>query len=176
MIYGLGSTEDEAKIIEFLDASISATSGIRSQHTRYVYRAVGSTAIGRMAQFDWMVSNFDAFKSYHGANLASQANEIIGPFGEGGKTQSDIDKLQTFWDANTSDLSGSASSLNQAIENVRANMDWVENNYQTVLDWVNTVIGSPLPSDTTTQTSGSGRVEEACITALVFAGIFICMG
>ena len=52
MIYGLGSSEDETKIIEFLDKTISANSGIRPQHTRYVYRAVGSTAIGRIAQFD----------------------------------------------------------------------------------------------------------------------------
>ena len=182
MIYGLGSTEDVARINNFLAMTINADSGIRKQDTRYVYRAVGSTAVGRAAQFDWMVSNFEDFKAYYGANLASQVNEIVDAFADGGKNQEDIDKLQSFWSENTADLTGSASAIDQAMENIKANMDWVAKNYQTVLDWIEAVIEEPTPPptpnppitttttpgvtdpDTTTTTSTAGPPGESTTT------------
>ena len=151
MIYGLGSSEDQSILEDYLFKTVDPNGGIRSQDTRYVYRAVGASRVGRTLQFYWLDANFVAFSNYHGINTASQVNEIVTPFAAGAKIQEEVTALENFYLANQGALGGSASTINQALNTMYVNMAWSANNYVFVMTILRA--GSGLSTTTTTPTT-----------------------
>jgi aminopeptidase N len=61
LIYALGASANEVCIKRYLTESLGEN--IRLQDVVYVYRAIGSSAPGRVFQFEWLKDNWDAIKA-----------------------------------------------------------------------------------------------------------------
>ena len=56
---------DPILLQQLLSETIVKSPYIRLQDTKYVYRAVGATGVGRRVQFEWVKDNFPAIKVRH---------------------------------------------------------------------------------------------------------------
>ncbi len=90
---------DESQLRFLLGQTITADSRIRSQDARYVYRAIGATAIGRFVQFDWLDINYDAILAFYGqAGFPGRVVDLLGGFMTDAKSISEVSRLQSFLD------------------------------------------------------------------------------
>ncbi len=135
IITGLGKTEDIGLLKVLLDMTITEGSLIRKQDARMAYRSIGESTVGRSVQFAWLVNNYDAIYEYFGPDLfASTVAELLDGFAATAHLPTDISELQAFLENHESEVP--VSTLEEAVEEARANEKWVERNFVDVVTWL----------------------------------------
>ena len=161
IIKALGRSEDEVIILEFLDRTIDATSGIRKQDASYTHGSIGFTATGRTVQFTWLEDNFDAIQNYHGTGFSNVVSPIVTAFAAGAKTQEESDRLQVFYNEHRGDIPGADNIFNPALESSNLNMKWMDNYFDIVHSWL---VGHTPTTTTTTTTTTSNPIDTTTTT------------
>ncbi|TRY78485.1 hypothetical protein TCAL_06176 [Tigriopus californicus] len=181
IIYGLGHSLHEGLLKQLLDLTLADEGTIRSQDFRSVYRAVGSTSFGRRVQFDWLKANLDVLPT-------SSVPEIIAGFINTANTKNEIEELEDFIEKKKDDLGLVMGSLNQGLDKARINLKWTTANFETIVDWIQS-LPDPAPTTTTrttisttvttgseSSTSGStatGSTEPFTTTDIVTGSAFL---
>ena len=133
IIYGLGATENEDKIKELLALTIAEDSPIRTQDMRYVYRALGRTAVGGRAMFRWFKDEFPAIYTFYGATLSRQVPEIMNGYLALVNTQEEIDEIQAFADEHRAEIGPGYTSIIQGLDKAVVNVQWMTANYDEIV-------------------------------------------
>ena len=136
ILYGLGSSPDPDNLNLLLNETIQENSAIRSQDAIYVYRAVGDTTEGRVAQFEWLDEYYDEIKAFYGPLFPSMVTELLNPFLETATSQGDIDDVQDFLEEHQADLGSAVAAINQGLDTAAINMNWVAMNYIFISGWL----------------------------------------
>ena len=171
MIYALSCTPREDQLLDLLGKSLDMGSGIRKGDTTFVYNGIGSQKIGRNVQMTWLEENYDRFKEYHGSSFSARAEEILEQFSRGSKTQEEYDRLNQFWLNHKNDLAGSYYVIMAALEHIEHNINWVANNYDSILEWIDTNVPTTnAPPSTTEDSNASTTTTQAGQTTTTTQG------
>ena len=152
ILHALGMTRNEVTMELYLNKTIDETSGIEKENTRTVYRAIGSTIVGRELQMTWLENNYLAIKIYFGPNFSDRVNDILFMYAEGSRTQAEIDRLRLFWIRNKEDaIANSLTTILQGVDTTITNLNWLAGNRNTVLGWLRDINDATpsLPPTTT---------------------------
>ncbi len=147
-LYGLSESTDTDNLITLLDLTIEADSIVRSQDAIYIYRGIGDTNVGRRVQFDWLRDKYDEVKAFYGTRFDEEVQEIIQGFMETGNTEEDIADMQQFLDDHIADLEAAVTTIEQGIDRMGVNLNWMETNFDNVLTWLERETDTGVPSTT----------------------------
>ncbi|XP_045446717.1 aminopeptidase N [Melitaea cinxia] len=127
----LGCTREPYLLYRYLDLSLRNDSGIRKQDTVRVFSAVASSSIGEPIAFNFVRSNWQRLKEYVGS--VSTLNSILKAVTRRLNQVHEYEELKRFISASCSDL---GRPVQQILERTAANVQWMERNYQTIVDWL----------------------------------------
>ncbi|XP_050343236.1 aminopeptidase N [Nymphalis io] len=127
----LGCTRAPYLLYRYLDLSLRNDSGIRKQDTVRVFSAVASSSIGEPIAFNFVRANWQRLKEYVGS--VSTLNSILKVVTRRLNQVHEYDELKRFVATYCSDL---GRPVQQVLERTAANVQWMERNYQTIVNWL----------------------------------------
>ncbi|XP_014370444.2 aminopeptidase N [Papilio machaon] len=127
----LGCTRAPHLLYRYLELSLRNDSGIRKQDTVRVFSAVAGSAIGEPIAFNFVRANWQRLKDYVGS--VSTLNSIIKIVTRRLNQAHEYEELQRFVNESCSEL---GRPVLQVLERTSANVAWMQNNYQTIIDWL----------------------------------------
>ncbi|CAH0725375.1 unnamed protein product, partial [Brenthis ino] len=140
----LGCTRAPHLLYRYLDLSLRNDSGIRKQDTVRVFSAVASSSIGEPIAFNFVRANWQRLKEYVGS--VSTLNSILKVVTRRLNQVHEYEELKRFVSESCSDL---GRPVQQVLERTAANVQWMERNYPTIVNWL-------LEADKT-----SGNIDDA---------------
>jgi len=134
ILYALGCTEQVWLLNRYLNMSLTAGSGVRRQDGSKVIGSVARNTIGRYLAFNFLRDKWELVKSYFTgfSAIGNTVKAISGSF----NTDFDLSELKAFQKARVGDLGTSERAVKQAIEAGLVNVQWMEQNYETVWTWL----------------------------------------
>ncbi|KAI5638676.1 hypothetical protein NE865_08732 [Phthorimaea operculella] len=124
--------ESDRNILSFyLELSLRNDSGIRKQDTVRVFGAVAGSAIGQPIAFSFVRANWAKLKEFVGST--STLNAIIKLVTRRLNQPHEFEELKRFIQEYCGDL---GRPVQQALESTAANVQWMQQNYQTIVDWL----------------------------------------
>ncbi|CAH2070917.1 unnamed protein product, partial [Iphiclides podalirius] len=127
----LGCTRAPHLLYRYLDLSLRNDSGIRKQDTVRVFSAVASSSIGEPIAFNFVRANWKRLKEYVGS--ISTLNSIVKVVTRRLNQVHEYEELQRFVNESCSEL---GRPVQQVLERTEANVQWMQRNYQTIIDWL----------------------------------------
>ncbi|CAG5041327.1 unnamed protein product [Parnassius apollo] len=127
----LGCTRSPHLLYRYLELSLRNDSGIRKQDTVRVFSAVASSAIGEPIAFNFVRANWQRLKDYVGS--VSTLNSILKVVTRRLNQVHEYEELQRFVNESCSEL---GRPVQQVLERTAANVQWMQRNYQTIVDWL----------------------------------------
>ncbi|KAK2705033.1 aminopeptidase N-like isoform X3 [Artemia franciscana] len=134
-------TDDIILLRRLLEWSITDGSPIRKQDAVFVYRGMATNQIGKTLALGFIQDNWEQIASYTGGYLT--ATEWIQSVSRYYNKQSELDELIRLKEEKAPQL-GTVRTLDQAIEQVTANVQWLEKHYQTIHNWLRNNSGNPV--------------------------------
>ena len=147
----------------YLESSIAADSGIAKEEASSALNSVCRNRIGRDVAWDWLRKDYEEIRSYFGPSLTfygpieDMAITISSDF----NTKFKLEELQEFVGQHIDDFGVDNRELNKAIQKVKANINWIDTNYETIVYWLQnrtpdeTTTTEPTTNTQTGTTSGS---------------------
>ncbi|KAK3108903.1 hypothetical protein FSP39_018341 [Pinctada imbricata] len=133
----LSCTKIEWLLSRYLTLSLDE-SVIRRQDTVSVIIDVSKNSIGRYLAWNFVTENWDFLRNSFGKGFFSFSNLVKG-ITEAFNTQSELEQLEQFINTHP-DLGTGERAFQQAAENTRSNIKWMEKNYATVKTWLQTIM------------------------------------
>ncbi|XP_023949404.1 aminopeptidase N [Bicyclus anynana] len=130
----LGCTRAPYLLYRYLELALRNDSGIRKQDTVRVFSAVASSSIGEPIAFNFVRANWQRLKEYVGS--VSTLNSILKVVTRRLNQVHEYEELKRFVSESCSDL---GRPVLQVLERTAANVQWMEKNYQTIVNWLLTV-------------------------------------
>ncbi|XP_072939930.1 aminopeptidase N [Epargyreus clarus] len=129
----LGCTRSPYLLYRYLDLSLRNDSGIRKQDTVRVFSAVASSSIGEPIAFNFIRANWQRLKDFIGS--VSTLNSILKMATRRLNQAHEYEELKRFMTEALAD-SDLGRPAQQVLESTAANVQWMERNYQTIVDWL----------------------------------------
>ncbi|XP_029952160.1 aminopeptidase Ey-like [Salarias fasciatus] len=114
---------------------------IRKQDASSTIVAIANSPIGQPLAWDFIRANWDRISNY-GAGAFSFGSLING-VSKRFYSEFDYKQLRQFKEDNEAQLDWVATSVDQALEKTRANINWVEKNKEDILKWFEAEASSP---------------------------------
>ncbi|XP_059049755.1 aminopeptidase N [Achroia grisella] len=127
----LGCTRAPYLLYRYLELSLRNDSGIRKQDTVRVFSAVAGSAIGQPIAFNFVRANWLRLKEYVGS--VSTLNSILKVVTRRLNQPHEYEELKRFVAESCGEL---GRPVQQVLERTAANVQWMERNYQTIVDWL----------------------------------------
>ncbi|CAG9794995.1 unnamed protein product [Diatraea saccharalis] len=127
----LGCTRSPYLLYRYLELSLRNDSGIRKQDTVRVFSSVAGSAIGQPIALNFVRANWKRMKEYVGS--ISTLNTIVKVVTRRLNQPHELEELKRFISESCSEL---GRPVLQVLERTAANVHWMENNYQTIVDWL----------------------------------------
>ncbi|XP_067616976.1 aminopeptidase N [Eurosta solidaginis] len=105
---------------------------IRKQDVPRVFAAVASNVVGQQVAFDFMRNNWEEIKTYLGSTM-SNLNLILKFATKLMNSKFFLSELETFI---KTDVKDNGRSVQQVLEQVRVNVDWMSRNYKDIIAWL----------------------------------------
>ncbi|XP_052097491.1 aminopeptidase N-like isoform X1 [Mytilus californianus] len=106
------------------------TDDIRRQDGFNAFRLIARNPIGRSLVWDFLRGNWNDISNRFGS-----ASFLLGGVTAKFNTEFDLQSIQTFKDS-LPNLGNAAAAFDRAIETTRANIKWMESNFQIIKDWL----------------------------------------
>uniref|UniRef100_W5LQ28 Aminopeptidase n=1 Tax=Astyanax mexicanus TaxID=7994 RepID=W5LQ28_ASTMX len=134
LMYGLSCTKKPWLLNRYLDYSLDPDM-IRKQDATYVIVYIAGNVIGQPLAWDFIRAKWNYILNDYGGSL-SFSRLILGVT-KRFSTEFELEQLQQFKEENVAAGFGSAAqAVDQAIETTKANMKWVSENKQLVMQWL----------------------------------------
>ncbi|VEN41546.1 unnamed protein product [Callosobruchus maculatus] len=130
----LGCTKEKWLLSRYLD-SLTAGSSIRVQDADKVFSSVAANPDGMPIAFDFLRKNWNALLNRYGDGFSIVA-KMIRSLATHMNTEFQLSEFQRFKDSVKQNISTTASAFDAAIEQVRANVNWMNRNYEEVESWL----------------------------------------
>uniref|UniRef100_A0A1I8P6R0 Aminopeptidase N n=1 Tax=Stomoxys calcitrans TaxID=35570 RepID=A0A1I8P6R0_STOCA len=132
LLSALGCSREPWIISRFLQYSITTDYDIRKQDVYRVFMGVSSNVVGQKIAFDFMHSNYKYMKSYL-SNAMLTYNMVLEVVTKRFNTKYLFADLETFV---KNELNDTSRSVEQILEHVQDNVNWMNQNYKTIADWM----------------------------------------
>nr|CAH0109900.1 unnamed protein product [Daphnia galeata] len=133
-------TEKPWILAKMLEMSINSKSGIRKQNAAIVISDISRNSLGRYMVFNFIRDRLDdLFAVFPGSSFRS-ISRILKAVASSLNTEIELKELIGFREVQKSGgLSGSERAIQQSIDQAKNNVNWMKQNYQHVLDWLQRV-------------------------------------
>uniref|UniRef100_A0A034V8K5 Aminopeptidase N n=2 Tax=Bactrocera dorsalis TaxID=27457 RepID=A0A034V8K5_BACDO len=131
LLSALGCSLEPWILSRYLRRSISGDD-IRKQDVYRVFAAVSSNVVGQQIAFDFMRNNWNEIKNYLGSTM-SNINAILKFATKRMNSKFFLAELESFV---KTDVKDNGRSIQQILEQVRVNVDWMARNYQDIIQWL----------------------------------------
>lgn len=135
LLRALGCTRESWLLNRYLDWTITENSGIRKQDASCVFSAVARNDIGQPLAFDFFRNKWSRLRKYFGTSLLT-INRIVKTATRGVNTKYEFKDLVDFTNEHKDDFGSATRTVQQAIEQSEANLQWIEANHATIYDWL----------------------------------------
>ncbi|PNF34108.1 Aminopeptidase N [Cryptotermes secundus] len=135
LLEALGCSREPWILNRYLSWITSNSSGIRKQDGARVFVTVANNVVGHSLAFNFLRDNWDALQSYYGVAFSS-ISRMVSAIATYMNTPLQLSQLEKLQDENADKLGTTTQSFKQAIEVVRANVQWMANSYNEVNDWL----------------------------------------
>ncbi|XP_034083036.1 aminopeptidase Ey [Gymnodraco acuticeps] len=137
LMSALACTSDVSLLKRYLSYTLNSTM-IRKQDATSVITSVASNSVGQVLAWDFVREHWEYMFTQYGVGSFSFASMITGVTARF-STTAELQQLLHFIEVHGEDSFGPASlAVAQALERTRANIKWVQQNQQEVLDWFRT--------------------------------------
>nr|CAD7438146.1 unnamed protein product [Timema bartmani] len=131
LLGALGCTRETWILSRYLEWSVLENSGIRKQDSARVFSSVSSNPIGQPLAYNFLRNNL-------GSSLFA-INNIVRSSTRHVNEQFELDDLMKFSSVHHHELGTATRAVEQAIEQARANVKWMERNYWPIVNWLGNV-------------------------------------
>ncbi|XP_055847662.1 aminopeptidase N [Episyrphus balteatus] len=131
LLSALGCSKEPWILSRYLRRAISGD-GIRKQDVYRVFAAVSHNVVGQQIAFDYIRNHWDKIITYLGKSM-SNLNMIIKFPTKLMNTRFLLADLKSFV---KNDLKEAGRTVQQAVEQVQINVDWMDRNYNTIVEWL----------------------------------------
>lgn len=135
LMYALSCTKQPWLLNRYLEYCLDPDK-IRKQDATATINYIAGNTVGQPLAWDFVRSQWDRLFNDYGGGSMSFGRLIYGVT-ERFSTEFDYQQLVQFKEDNANQLGSAASSLEQALERTRTNINWVNLNKNVVLDWFN---------------------------------------
>lgn len=136
ILRSLACTKHIWMLKRYLDKSLTPNLGIRKQDGSKVISSVANNRIGRDMTWDWLRSNWDEISTYFDTAISSSVGHIISSIASDFNTELKLKELKEFYDTKKVHLRTARKDTEIAIQWVRVNIEWMKNNYDTIVKWL----------------------------------------
>ena len=127
----------EVWILErYLEMSLNEDSGVRKQDGYRVIVGVSRNLIGRYIAWNWIRDNWERLSSYYDTAISSSVGRIINGVAKDFNTPFELAELETFIVDHEDELGSAGRDAKQMVESTKANINWMDQHYQTIVDWL----------------------------------------
>ncbi|CAG0894462.1 unnamed protein product [Darwinula stevensoni] len=146
LLAAMACTDKSWLLNKYLDMLLTPeTSGIRSQDVSRAFAYIAANPAGRDEAFKFVKVNWEKLKDKYSSGL-STLTRFITPFSIF-NTEYELNLLKTMKDEIEGSLGSAARAMDQTIESVMINIEWMNKNLDTVVRWLE-VNGSTVgPTD-----------------------------
>lgn len=135
LMYALSCTKQPWLLNRYLEYCLDPEK-IRKQDATATINYIAGNAIGQPLAWDFVRSQWNhLFNNYGGGSMSF--GRLIYGVSERFSTEFDYQQLLQFKEDNADQLGSAATSLEQALERTRTNINWVNLNKNVVFDWFN---------------------------------------
>ncbi|XP_071508532.1 aminopeptidase N-like [Diadema antillarum] len=131
-LYALSCSQAPWVLSRYMDYSLDPLL-VRKQDASYVVRYVSDNYVGRSLAWDFLRNEWDTIYEYYGGGSFSFSN-IIADVTEDFNTELELQELIEFGEGR--DFGSAARTYQQAIGTCTANINWMNNNAETVANWL----------------------------------------
>ncbi|XP_063230213.1 aminopeptidase N-like [Bacillus rossius redtenbacheri] len=142
LLGALGCSRETWILSRYLDWSMTDNSGIRKQDAARVFAAVANNPIGQQLAYKFLRSKWDKIREYLGSSLFT-INNIVRSSTRKINSDFELEDLMRFAKAHGHELSTATRAVEQAIEQARANVQWMRLNYRPITEWLAGVTAAP---------------------------------
>ncbi|XP_075149907.1 suppressor of ER stress-induced death [Haematobia irritans] len=132
LLSALGCSREPWIVSRFLQYSITGEHDIRKQDVYRVFMGVSANVVGQKIAFDFIHSNWEYMKSYL-SNAMLTYNMVLEVVTKRFNTKYQFAELETFV---KNELKDSSRSIQQILEHVQDNVNWMDTNYKTIAEWM----------------------------------------
>lgn len=125
--------------------SIDPTSGVRKQDGTTAIISVAGNVIGRDIAWDWLRGNWVEISGYFDTAIASSTGKIVLEIASDFNTEQNLKELKEFYEEHKDSLGTASTDVISAIQYTKANIRWMENNFEIVSNWFKNVVSPYLP-------------------------------
>nr|XP_045582294.1 aminopeptidase N-like isoform X1 [Procambarus clarkii] len=139
LLDALGCSKQIWLLTRFLEMVFSGAGGIKKSETSRAFSSVARNPLGQHLVWDYFRNNWHHIKEstvgMSNKNFIKRATEAL-------KTHSELEELQAFKVQHTDSLTSVAMVMDQALEMVANNVQWLDTNYGPIVEWITT---TPAP-------------------------------
>ncbi|XP_046438221.1 aminopeptidase N-like [Daphnia pulex] len=136
LLTSLSCSEKPWILAKMLEMSLNPTSGIRKQDAGRVISQVASNSLGRYMTFNFIREKWTELRKVVPTNFFSY---IIKAVAKSFNTELELKEFIQFREDRSEELSGAERATEQAIDRAKNNLNWMRQNYQKVVDWLQRV-------------------------------------
>ena len=129
----------------YLDMSIEPESGVRKQDGYRVIVGVSRNLVGRYVAWDWIRANWAALSAYYDTAISSSVGRIISAVAGDFNTPHNLAELEAFIAEHEGELGTAGRDAEVMVQGTKANIGWMTEHYQTILDWLPPMEASRAP-------------------------------
>uniref|UniRef100_A0A4W6F952 Aminopeptidase n=1 Tax=Lates calcarifer TaxID=8187 RepID=A0A4W6F952_LATCA len=139
LMSALACTKNKTLLERYLSYTLNPAM-IRKQDATSVITSVASNRVGHSLAWDFVRKQWEYMFTQYGVgsfSFASMISEVTARF----STEAELQQLEEFVEENSAVGFGSATlAVKQAVERTKANIKWLHQNKQEILDWFNSQI------------------------------------
>ena len=143
--------------------TIADDSKIRKQDASSALRSVCRNRIGRDVAWNWLRSDYDRIRAYFGpkVGIIGPIEDMVVTIASDFNSKFEFDELEEFYAQHIDDFGVNNRGIEKAIQKVKANINWMDNNYETIVDWLNN--RTPNPPTTTRRFHQKAHVSRLAL-------------
>ncbi|XP_068228252.1 aminopeptidase N-like [Palaemon carinicauda] len=135
LLSGMACSKELWILNRYLDLTFDVDSPIRRQDASRVYTNIARNEIGRDLAWDYMRDQFSKVFSF--LTSFTQLGDCISAVTEDFNTNTELQELIDFKNEHADELGTATRAVDQSIERVNNNIDWMYNYYDVIVQWLN---------------------------------------
>lgn len=135
LLKALGCSQNVWLLSRYLEWIVKPTARIRVQDGTTVFAAVTRNVVGRYLSWNFMRNRWPELRDTYGGGVFQLAN-LVSVLKSGYNTRLELEELTQFAERYRSDMDEAHREMQQAIEHCKANLAWMDNNYNTIAKWM----------------------------------------
>ncbi|KAK6644232.1 hypothetical protein RUM43_000499 [Polyplax serrata] len=139
LLEALGCTRDVAILSRALDWALTDNSGIRKQDVARLFGSVSSNPFGQILVFNLLTEDWQRLKTYLGGSLFT-ISSIVKSSTKTINTKLQLKQLNEFAKEHKNEFGPATRAVSQALEQADANIRWMEQNYESLIKWLDNSI------------------------------------